>query len=210
MPVVKQNEKMPEWAEVEYFEIFDLQPGEVVELLNRSKKEIIFFAEGYAGYKPGITDNPVDFQNVSEGTIIDSSEYRVVTIYPEDFLKIIRIGGFWNEELGTRGFFTLSSVESPLNEGDPAPYDKERNTVFDNHYHDFDEYWILYEGKGKAVSEGVTYEVSTNDCIATKMGHYHDFPVVYETIKGIWFETTLLGQKRLGHLWKKKLNKNEL
>lgn len=26
-------------------------------------------------------------------------------------------------------------------------------------------------------------------------------PQVFETIKGVYFETTLQGQKRLGHLW---------
>lgn len=205
MPLIRENKQLPQWSEVTYFDIIDLTPGEVKEFVTSSPKELIFIAEGIAGYKPGISDNPIDFQTVTQGSIIDASGYRVVTIYPEEFVKLIRIGGFWKDETGTRGFFSLEKSQSPKNDGDPASYEKERNTDFDNHYHDFDEYWIIYEGRGRAVSEGIFYDVQAGDCIATQKGHYHDFPVVHETIKGIWFETTLLGEKRLGHLWKRNL-----
>ena len=69
------------------------------------------------------------------------------------------------------------------------------------HYHDCDEYWILFEGSGIAASEGKLYEVSQGDCVATGMGHHHDFPRVFEPVKAVYFETTLEGKKRRGHLW---------
>jgi mannose-6-phosphate isomerase-like protein (cupin superfamily) len=51
------------------------------------------------------------------------------------------------------------------------------------------------------VSEGKAYEVAPGDCLATGMGHHHDFPRVHEPVKGVYFETTLEGLKRRGHLW---------
>jgi mannose-6-phosphate isomerase-like protein (cupin superfamily) len=76
-----------------------------------------------------------------------------------------------------------------------------KTTNFDSHYHDCDEYWIVLEGRGVAVSEGKSYQVGPGDCVATGMGHHHDFPQASEPIKAVYFETTLQGQERLGHLW---------
>jgi hypothetical protein len=33
------------------------------------------------------------------------------------------------------------------------------------------------------------------------MGHHHDFPQVREPVWAVYFETTLRGAKRRGHLW---------
>ena len=87
----------------------------------------------------------------------------------------------------------------PPTRGDPVSYAKSTN--FDRHYHDCDEYWIVWEGSGVAVSEGRSYDVAAGDCIATGMGHHHDFPNVRQPVRGVYFETTLEGEKRLGHLW---------
>jgi mannose-6-phosphate isomerase-like protein (cupin superfamily) len=79
--------------------------------------------------------------------------------------------------------------------------DYAKETRFDSHYHDCDEYWIVFEGRGVAVSEGRSYEVGPGDCIATGMGHHHDFPQAFEPVRAVYFETTMEGQKRRGHLW---------
>ena len=60
---------------------------------------------------------------------------------------------------------------------------------------------VVFEGRGVAVSEGRLYEVGPGDCIATGMGHHHDFPEVFEPVRAVYFETTMCGQKRRGHLW---------
>ncbi len=46
-----------------------------------------------------------------------------------------------------------------------------------------------------------TYEMKPGDCLATGMGHHHDMTLVHEPVRGVYFETTLEGQKRRGHLW---------
>lgn len=205
MPLITANDKMPEWSEVDFFEIITLNEGEIKEIHTRSKKELLFVAAGKLLYKLGDKDTQYDLHYRMHGAVLDIGKYRVVTVRPEGYCTLIRIGGSWKEETGSHGFFTLSVSDSPVNHGDPVIYEEIRNTEFDNHYHDFDEYWIIYEGQGKAVSEGKLFDVKAGDCIATRMGDYHDFPVVEQTIKGIWFETTLLGEKRTGHLWKKNI-----
>ena len=50
-------------------------------------------------------------------------------------------------------------------------------------------------------SEDHRYEVKPGDCIATGMGHHHDIPQVHEPIEAVYFETTMRGRKRRGHLW---------
>jgi len=67
--------------------------------------------------------------------------------------------------------------------------------------HDCDEYWIILKGSGIAVSENVEYKFSAGDCIVTKAGDHHDIPIIYEEVFGVYFETTLIGKKRIGHLW---------
>jgi len=33
------------------------------------------------------------------------------------------------------------------------------------------------------------------------MGHHHDFPLVATPVRAVFFETTLGGARRRGHLW---------
>ncbi len=114
-------------------------------------------------------------------------------------VTVVRMCGHWGGQTGASGLFAVNASEHPSDRGDPVSYAKSTN--FDNHYHDCDEYWIIWEGSGVAVSEGRTYDVSAGDCLATGMGHHHDLPQVRQTVRGVYFETTLEGEKRLGHLW---------
>ena len=84
-------------------------------------------------------------------------------------------------------------------QGRPGPYLKTTN--FDTHYHDCDEYWVVWGGRGRGGLGGAGYEVGPGDCVATGMGHHHDFARVHEPVRAVYFETTLGGAKRLGHLW---------
>ena len=112
------------------------------------------------------------------------ADYKIYghNLYPA---VIIRIGGFWSEEIGTYGIFSLQKSSTPKNIGDSVLY--ERNTEFDNHFHDFDEYWIIFDGKGRAVSEGRFFEVTAGDCIATQKGDHHDFAEVHVDNPGCVF-----------------------
>ncbi len=100
---------------------------------------------------------------------------------------------------GTHGIFTLDNSEDPKNAGDPVDYP--RKTEYDNHFHDCDEYWVFYQGSCTAVSEGKKYEVEPGFCIATEMGDHHDIPEVHEEVHAVWFQSSLKGMMREGHLW---------
>jgi mannose-6-phosphate isomerase-like protein (cupin superfamily) len=112
---------------------------------------------------------------------------------------LVHLCGRWGEETGGWGLFRVEEIERPVERGDPTPYPK--RTRIDNHYHDCDECYIILAGRGTVVSEGRHYEVGPGDCVATGMGHHHDFPYAPEPVLAVYFETTLAGQRRRGHLW---------
>jgi mannose-6-phosphate isomerase-like protein (cupin superfamily) len=76
----------------------------------------------------------------------------------------------------------------------------EPNGAFDRHYHDCDEYWLVFAGRGRIVVGSDVYEVGAGDIVCTQTGTEHDVLGVYETLQAFWFEgPTRLGG-RVGHL----------
>lgn len=73
------------------------------------------------------------------------------------------------------------------------------NGKFDRHFHDCDEYWLIYTGKAKVMTEGQEYYVKPGDIICTKAGDEHDFVEVYETIEAFFFEDAIPQDGRVGH-----------
>jgi mannose-6-phosphate isomerase-like protein (cupin superfamily) len=71
---------------------------------------------------------------------------------------------------------------------------------FDRHFHDCDEYWLLFHGRGRAVVGDRTYEVGPGDIVCTPTGTLHDIAGVYETLEGFWFEGPTPEGGRVGHL----------
>lgn len=197
MPVFKSGKGLaPAWCEMEVFEIVDLARGAAHTFERAAQKEKLIVGKGrcrvaYSG----------QVMKADRGTELDVTGQGA----PIEFLEalsdttLIRMCGHWGDETGGSGLFSIAKSEDPHDAGDPVGYAKE--TDFDNHYHDCDEYWILFKGRGFVVSEGERYEVGPGDCVATGMGHHHDFPQVSEMVEGVYFETTLEGRKRLGHLW---------
>jgi len=71
---------------------------------------------------------------------------------------------------------------------------------FDCHYHDCHEYWLVFKGKAKVMSEGREYYVKSGDVVCTKAGDEHDLLEVYEDIEAFWFEDEMPAGGRTGHL----------
>ena len=71
---------------------------------------------------------------------------------------------------------------------------------FDDHYHDCDEYWLVFRGKAKVRSEGTDYYVMPGDIVCTRAGDEHDVLEVYEDIEAFWFEDATPAGGRIGHL----------
>jgi len=72
---------------------------------------------------------------------------------------------------------------------------------FDDHFHDADEYWLIYAGRAVVCSEGVEYEVGPGDVVFTEMGDNHDVVRVLEgPLQAFFIEDELRGRQRAGHL----------
>jgi mannose-6-phosphate isomerase-like protein (cupin superfamily) len=200
MPVFRSGKGMaPDWCELEYFDIVDLKPGDTHTFERMGKKEKVIVGEG----KCRVAVNGQE-KELEKGGIVDLTDPAAPPIQVRECAEpttLIRMAGRWGEQVGGSGLFPVmnADVENPPNWGGPVDYKKK--TGFDNHYHDCDEYWIVIRGRGTAVSEGKFYEVGPGDCVATGMGHYHDFPEVAEPVLAVFFETTMQGEKRIGHLW---------
>ncbi len=107
--------------------------------------------------------------------------------------------GTWGDHVAGCGIWTVMDDPDATDAGDPVDYPK--RTRMDRHYHDYDEYWFVLEGSAVGVVGDTHHDVTAGDCLALPAGHPHDLPIVHETMRGAFFETTLRGGGRLGHLW---------
>lgn len=196
MPVFKSGESTPAWCEMTFFEIVQLAPGQQHIFARVGKKEKLIVAQGQCQIRYGDTSLLAE-RGANLDLTTEEGQFEVSEVLVDSIL--VCMCGDWSDELGGSGLWSVAQSDNPQDKGDPVAYRKETN--FDNHYHDCDEYWIFYKGRGVAVSEGKHYEIAAGDCVATGMGHHHDFPLVTEPIEAVFFETTLQGQKRRGHLW---------
>jgi len=71
---------------------------------------------------------------------------------------------------------------------------------FDCHYHDCHEYWLVFRGKGKVMTEGRAFYVKAGDIVCTEAGDEHDVVEVYEDLEAFWFEDATPEGGRIGHL----------
>ena len=196
MPIIKSGEdNAPTWCGLKYFEVVMLAQGETRDFARRGKREKIIVGAGSCEIRFG-----AEVVAGEVGTNVDllraDDHFAVRAV--DDPATLVWMCGDWEEETSS-GIFTVVESDRREDRGDAVDYAKE--TSFDRHYHDCDEYWILFEGSGVAVSEGRSYEVGPGDCVATGMGFHHDFPIVHQPVESVYFETGLEGRKRRGHLW---------
>ncbi len=76
----------------------------------------------------------------------------------------------------------------------------EPNGRFDLHYHDCDEYWLIFSGRARVLVGSQTYDVEAGDIVSTQTGTEHDVVGVYETLEAFWFEARTPQDGRVGHL----------
>ena len=196
MPIFRSGDVPPAWCELTHFEVVTLPPEAQHRLQRLAPKEKLIVCQG----RCRLTVDGQEFEAIA-GSIFDlasSAGWFDMSDVTEDVVAM-RMSGHWRDETGASGLFAVNNSPAPGDKGNPVPYRKTTN--FDSHYHDCDEYWVIIEGSGVAVSEGMHYQVGPADCVATGMRHHHDFARVHEPVRAVYFETTLEGPKRLGHLW---------
>jgi mannose-6-phosphate isomerase-like protein (cupin superfamily) len=76
----------------------------------------------------------------------------------------------------------------------------EPGQTFDRHFHDCDEYWLIFEGRAIIEIDDERYSIEPGDIVCTEIGREHDFLQVLETVRGFWFEAVLIPGGRAGHL----------
>ncbi len=70
---------------------------------------------------------------------------------------------------------------------------------FDRHFHDSNEYWLFYEGKGKVTVGNEPYYVQGGDVVCTPAGSAHDIVEIYEELEGFYLEEPLRDGGTIGH-----------
>ncbi len=71
---------------------------------------------------------------------------------------------------------------------------------FDRHFHDCDEYWLVFKGKANVYSEGREFYVRKGDIVCTHAGDEHDVLAVYEEFEAFYLEAATPEGGRTGHL----------
>jgi mannose-6-phosphate isomerase-like protein (cupin superfamily) len=197
MPVFRSGRgQAPPWCEMTQFELVELGTVSRFSFAREAPREKFIVTRGQCLVTARGTELPA-----GEGAQFDLGEGDdgLQVRATDSSVSLVRMCGHWGEEVGGSGMFLGIKSDDPQDVGDPVWYPKETN--FDRHYHDCDEYWIVLEGSGLALSEGRFHELRPGDCLATGMGHHHDLPKVKGVFRGVFFETTLEGRKRRGHLW---------
>jgi mannose-6-phosphate isomerase-like protein (cupin superfamily) len=190
----RSSQTPPPWCELRGFEIHDLQPDQFVPQSRRAPRERLVVSFGTVQLR--LPDGSVILkENQFFDVPADQWELRGCSRRAQ----LVRLSGNWGCEIGGCGIFRAANQEKPTDTGDPVTYRKA--TSIDSHYHDCDEYWIVLEGGGTVIIDERRIEVSVGDCVAIGMGHQHDLPIVTQPLKAVFFETTLQGDKRVGHLW---------
>lgn len=71
---------------------------------------------------------------------------------------------------------------------------------FDRHYHDCDEYWLVFAGRALVTVGDRSYRVGPGDIVCTPAGTEHDVVGVTETLEAFWLEGPTPPGGRIGHL----------
>lgn len=194
MPVFAAGETPPSWCELAAFDIVGLGAGERRTLRWSAPRARVLVTAGTvqvfgAGSRVLKERQFLDLDGDGSCEVVGISERS----------GLVLLSGRWGRDLGGCGLFDAENVDTPHDRGDPVAYPK--RTAIDAHYHDCDEYWIILSGAGRVVVGGRHHDVKAGDCVAIGMGHHHDLPEAAAPVRAVFFETTLQGEKRVGHLW---------
>ena len=199
MPVFRSGDPAPAWGQMSHFDIVRLEPGQEHTFQRREEKEKLIVGQGDCqvlwGKEQHVCTEGANLDLEDGGALQDT--FRVKEVQSPTVL--VRMCGTWEGEMGGSGIFTGQNSSQPQDKGDRFDYVKTTN--FDRHFHDCDEYWIVFAGEGTAYSETKSYRIGVGDCLATGMGHHHDLAQITQPIRAVFFETALEGEKRRGHLW---------
>ena len=192
----RSGDTPPDWCELRHFTVDDVSAEGPVRQSRKAVREMLMMTRGRALVRAGeaaMVLRSGQFFDIPEAC----NDWSVEAV--TDDAELLRFAGTWGREIAGCGLWALENDPEATNNGDPVDYPKQ--TRMDSHYHDYDEYWFILDGAATAVVAGDAQDVVAGDCVAIGAGHHHDMPMVQETMRGAFFMTSLMGRKRLGHLW---------
>lgn len=188
MPIYQRDDlkdKLP-WVEIDDFEFLSLDHsdpnGGVMEITPSSPREMVVVISGEltAETEAGrVTLKRRDWLEIPKSGVRLTSAKTITTTYACEFA---RIAGTWNDTNIVAVF--QFRPDRPL----------------EMHYHDFNEYWFIFRGHFIAQVDGTEAAFRPGMMLATRTGNEHGILEPPETIEGIGFSTTMVRQKRQGHL----------
>jgi mannose-6-phosphate isomerase-like protein (cupin superfamily) len=195
MTVFRAGTPPPAWCELERFEVVTLQRDEMLSFTPSTKTERLIGSQGTTQVRH--RDGSL---LLKEAQFLDLNPLggAWTALGGSDSTQFVRLSGHWGQDMAGCGIFRVIRSNAG-DKGDPVNYPK--HTAIDRHYHDCDEYWIILEGSGEVVVDDRHAKVQPGDCLCIGTGHPHDFPLIDTPVKAVFFETTLYGRKRIGHLW---------
>lgn len=195
MTVFRSGTTPPDWCELEGFEIINLERDQVVTRRPTTRTERLICTLGTCQLR---RSNSTLLLKQAQFIDIDPDDGEWTMLGASDSAQFVRLSGHWGQEMAGCGIFRMQRSDAP-DKGDPVTYPK--HTGSDRHYHDCDEYWIILDGVGEIVVDDRHAKVRPGDCLCIGTGHPHDFPLIESPVTAVFFETTLYGRKRTGHLW---------
>ena len=196
MTVFQSGQNAPEWCELQRFELISPALGATVERRPETACERLI---GTAGTTQVAQGGRSVLLKEAQFLDLDPNGGPWTGMGASEGAALVRLMGAWGPDVAGCGVFRVKPVTTPETKGDPVTYPK--NTAIDRHYHDCDEYWIVLQGSGETVVDDRHYAMKPGDCLCIGMGHHHDFAQTDNEVKAVFFETTLQGRKRIGHLW---------
>lgn len=187
MAVHRSASDDPSWVEVSGFDVFTLDQGEEDagrrHITRTEPTEIITVLSGevVVTWPTGqITLKRRNWlQLPKEPVLLTSMRTEATHWYP---CEVMHIRGDWSGVTGVAAF--QFRPDKPLEE----------------HYHDYNEYWLIYRGHFEALLDGEAIPMRPGDMLATGIGHEHGMRPLTETVEGVGFETALRPGGRAGHL----------
>jgi mannose-6-phosphate isomerase-like protein (cupin superfamily) len=200
-----KTDKLP-WVEIDDFEFFHL--GRTMTMNNHSVAATDQGHVPYWGYyqdKPLGATRRIDPAHPKERIVVLSgdvqidSEHGRFTLHKRDYYdvpasganltnigqsmaEIARISGHWDKTI--RSEICMFRPENPC----------------DLHYHDGDEYWIIFRGHFTLDYNGRKVKMGPGDLLAAGKGFEHGALVPEEVMQGIVMAMPLEDGKRDGHL----------
>jgi mannose-6-phosphate isomerase-like protein (cupin superfamily) len=191
--VIRQGARFPVWSNVKSFSLHEIGPQREEPVAVTGPRARLLVTSGGCQMRQGARS-----QVLREGQFVALEPGEAVFAASNPAQAVV-FEGDWGDELGGCGLFRAENMAAPADRGDPVSYPKHTN--IDAHYHDCQEFWLLLEGAATVVVDSQHLQMRPGDCLPIPMGAMHDMPDAPQPVKAVYFETTLRGLKRTGHLW---------